>query len=210
MLKKKKKTLFLPKNYGWLKRNNLKSQFHLLCLKPLYTFGAEEKKVHRFTNNLQGLQKVMVKDFSWNIIPWNALLFEKTLKQLSILDNENYGCHDTAKRTGTRVGFPLFSPDSDDRLSLNFHRFVVLYISCDTRSVGLGQYCLPKVYNGFKLASEYYEYTVLTHIGVWVKTKINIFYPDANLTSIISLRYPLPKHRIRTASSYQATLVVYM
>ena len=45
--------------------------------------------------------------------------------------------------------FPLFSPDSDDRLSLNFHRFVILYISCDTRSVGLGQYCLPKVYNGF-------------------------------------------------------------
>ena len=46
--------------------------------------------------------------------------------------------------------FPLFSPDSDDRLSLNFHRFVILYISCDTRSVGLGQYCLPKVSNGFK------------------------------------------------------------
>ena len=46
--------------------------------------------------------------------------------------------------------FPLFSPDSDDRLSLNFHRFVILYISCDTRSVGLGQYCLiPKVSNGF-------------------------------------------------------------
>ena len=41
--------------------------------------------------------------------------------------------------------FPLFSPDSDDWLSLNFHRFVILYISCDTRSVGLGQYCLPKV-----------------------------------------------------------------
>ena len=36
--------------------------------------------------------------------------------------------------------FPLFSPDSDDRLSLNFHRFVILYISCDTRSVGLGQF----------------------------------------------------------------------
>ena len=45
--------------------------------------------------------------------------------------------------------FPLFSPDSDDRLSLNFHRFVI-YISCDTRSVSLGQYCLPKVSNGFK------------------------------------------------------------
>ena len=47
--------------------------------------------------------------------------------------------------------FPLFSPYSDDRLSLNFHRFVILYISRDTRSVGLRQYCLPKVYNGFKV-----------------------------------------------------------
>ena len=45
--------------------------------------------------------------------------------------------------------FPLFSPDSDDRLSLNFHRIVIWYISCDTRSVGLGHYCLPKVSNGF-------------------------------------------------------------
>ena len=46
-------------------------------------------------------------------------------------------CHGTAKRAETRVGFLLLSPDSDDLLSLNFHRFVVLYISCDTRSVGL-------------------------------------------------------------------------
>ena len=60
-------------------------------------------------------------------------------------------CHDTAKRAETRVGFyPLFLPDSDDRLSLNFHRFVILYTSCDIRSVGLGQCCLPNVYNGFK------------------------------------------------------------
>ena len=55
----------------------------------------------------------MVKDFSRNIIPWNALLFEKTLKQLSILVVENYGfilytCHDTAKRAETKVGFPRF------------------------------------------------------------------------------------------------------
>ena len=69
-------------------------------------------KVHRFTNNLQGLQKVMVKDFYWNVIPLNALLFEKTLKQLSILDIENNGfilntCRDTAKRAETRVGFPV-------------------------------------------------------------------------------------------------------
>ena len=76
--------------------------YYYVCIK--------EKKVHRFTNNLQGLQKVMVKDFSWNIIPWNALLFEKTLKQLSILVVENYGfilntCHDTAKRAGFPVIF---------------------------------------------------------------------------------------------------------
>ena len=44
--------------------------------------------------------------------------------------------------------FLLFSPDFDDRLSLNFHRFDILYISCGT-SVGLGHYCLPKVSNGF-------------------------------------------------------------
>ena len=80
-------------------------------LKPSDTFGTETK-VHRFTNNLQGLQKVMVKDFSWNIIPWNYFLFEKTLKQLSILDIENYEfilntCQDTAKRAETRVGFPV-------------------------------------------------------------------------------------------------------
>ena len=29
----------------------------------------KKMKVHRFTSNLQGLQKVMVKDFSRNIIP---------------------------------------------------------------------------------------------------------------------------------------------
>ena len=34
-------------------------------LKPLDPFGSEKKqKVQRFTNNLQGLQKVVVKDFS--------------------------------------------------------------------------------------------------------------------------------------------------
>ena len=49
--------------------------------------------------------------------------------------------------------FPLFSPDSNDRLSLNFHRFVILYTSCDTRSVGFGQHCLPKVSTGFKTSS---------------------------------------------------------
>ena len=56
-----------------------------IALKAIVHFWHKKKKVHRFTNNLQGLQKVMVKDFSWKIIPLNALLFEKTLKQLSIL-----------------------------------------------------------------------------------------------------------------------------
>ena len=50
--------------------------------------------------------------------------------------------------------FSCYFPDSDDLLSLNFHRFIILYISCDTRSVGLGQHCLPKVYNGFKGGSQ--------------------------------------------------------
>ena len=53
-----------------------------MAWKPLGPFGTEtNKKVHRFTNNLQGLQKVVVEYFSWNIIQWNALLFEKTVKQ---------------------------------------------------------------------------------------------------------------------------------
>ena len=119
-------------------------------LKPLDTFGTEKKlKVHRFTNNLQGLQKVMVKDFCWNIIPWNALLFEKNIKTISILDIENYGFILNTCHKGGFSHYFLLTP-MDDQLSLNFHRFVILYLSCDTRSVGLGQYCLPKVSNGLK------------------------------------------------------------
>ena len=33
-------------------------------LKPLYTFGTEKKSSQSYENHLQGLQKVMVKDFS--------------------------------------------------------------------------------------------------------------------------------------------------
>ena len=95
----------------------LQTTFMLFCKVNViaiihFRYRKKSKKFHRFTNNLQGLQKVMVKDFSWNIIPWNALLFEKTLKQYKILDSENYGfilntCHDTAKRADSRVGFPV-------------------------------------------------------------------------------------------------------
>ena len=69
--------------------------------------------------------------------------------------------------------FPLFSPDSDDRLSLNFHRFVILYISCDTWSVGLGPYCLPKVSNGFNTSysSAYKDVT-----APWTHPKVDESY----------------------------------
>ena len=60
--------------------------------------------------------------------------------------------------------FPLFSPNSDDRLSLNFHMFVILYIKCDTRSVGLGQYCLPKVSNSFNGQTLYH----IISIDEWI------------------------------------------
>ena len=86
----------------------------LICLKQRPSpYGhwtlSEQKtnlKVHRFTNNLQGLQKVTVKDFPWNITFW------ENIKTISILDIEIYGfylntCHDTAKRAETRVGFPV-------------------------------------------------------------------------------------------------------
>ena len=71
----------------------VEAQFYIIDFKAIILFRhrKKKKKVHRFTNNLQGLMKVMVKDFSWNIIPWNALLFEQTFKQLSILVVENYG-----------------------------------------------------------------------------------------------------------------------
>ena len=40
--------------------------------------------------------------------------------------------------------------------------FVVLLISCDTRSVGLGQYCSLKVSNGFKGTDTIGNYSNLT------------------------------------------------
>ena len=120
---------------------------HVTLNQPIKAIGhfryRTKLKVHRLTHNLQGLQKVMVKDFSWNIIPWNALLFEKTLKQYQFSISritDLFETHVMTRRNVRKQGwvFPLFSSDSDDWLSLNFHRFVILYISCDTRSVGLG------------------------------------------------------------------------
>ena len=133
------------------------TQVDVIFLKAIGPFRFRKKiKVHRFTNNLQGLQKAMVKDFSWNIIPWDALLFEKTAKQYKFSltrITDLYETHVMTRRNARKQGwvFPLFSPNSDDRLSLNFHRFVIWYRSCGTQSVGLGQHCLPKGSNGFNL-----------------------------------------------------------
>ena len=61
--------------------------------------------------------------------------------------------------------FPLFSPASDYRLSLNFHRFVILYISCDTRSVGL--------------------WTILfTESVQWLEIKLNYYYIFRSLNKV--------------------------
>ena len=129
-------------SFSWLVFSML--QCNKYSLKPLDTFGTEQitYRVYR-----------MVKDFSWNIIPWNALLFEKTLKQYQFSISRITDLFLTHVMTRWKHGwvFPLFSPDSDDWLSLNFHRFVILYRSCDTRSVGFGPHCLPKVSNGFKV-----------------------------------------------------------
>ena len=66
--------------------------------------------------------------------------------------------------------FPLFFPDSDDQLRINLHRFVILNISCDTRSLGLGQYCLPKVSNGFK---EMVNQTIQNMMDINIKLRLN-------------------------------------
>ena len=99
----------------------------------------------------------MVKDFYWNIIPWNALLCLENIKIISILDIEIYEfdlntCYDLAKRAETRVGFPvIFSRlrwPIDPKFSQFFLNFIykLWYTKC-----GLGKYCLLKVFNGFKI-----------------------------------------------------------
>ena len=47
-----------------------------------------------------------------------------------------------------------------------------------------------------------------THRCMGKKQILIFFIPDANLTSLISLRYPLPKRRVQTASSYWETSIV--
>ena len=107
-----------------------------LNLKPLYTFWTEYKKVHRFTNYLQGLQKVMVKDrLLWKYYSMKCFTFwenNKTIinsqyRELQIYLNT---CHDTVKQGETRVGFPVIFSRLRWRIEPKFHMFVILYISC--------------------------------------------------------------------------------
>ena len=120
-------------------------------LKPVYTFGTETNlKVHRFTNNLQGLKYYSMK----------CLIFLENIKTILILDSENYGfslntCHETAKRRETRVGFLVTFSRLRWPIEPQFSQVFFLYRSCDTQSLGLGQYCLPKGSNGFKRKKNY-------------------------------------------------------
>ena len=81
-----------------------------------------------------------MKDFSWNINPWNALLFENTLKQLSILVIDNYGfilntCHDTAIRAEIRVGFPVIFSQLRWPIEPKFSQVCYFILSCDIHEV---------------------------------------------------------------------------
>ena len=57
--------------------------------------------------------------------------------------------------------FPLFSHDSDDRLSLNFHRFVILYISLIHEVWAFGQYYLP-------IALKFFSPSLIFHLGMLI------------------------------------------
>ena len=103
-------------------------------LKPSYTFGTG-KKVHWFTNNLEFnlLKCYSMKCFSF----WENIktIINSRYRELQLYFKYMSWLCETYRNKG---GFSqLFSPDSDDRLSLNFHRFVILYRTCDIRSVGL-------------------------------------------------------------------------
>ena len=96
---------------------------------------------HRLAHMVHGTKMVMVENFPWNNIMyllWNPLFFEKLAKQL-VLILQVY-----LKRVKTFKVFPHFfsSHVSGDRLSLNFHSFVVslglMEILVVTLSVDIG------------------------------------------------------------------------
>ena len=67
--------------------------------------------------------------------------------------------------------FPLFSPDSVGRVSLNFHMFVILYTTCDTRSMGLWTICLPMLCDCFRGARVHNAISSLQMPHLWYNNK---------------------------------------
>ena len=89
--------------------------------KPLYTFGTEFFfKVHSFTNNLLGLQKVISKRLLLKYYSIKYFPFWENIK--TIINSRQRELPDYSKHMswhGETHG------NSDDWLSLNFHRFFI-------------------------------------------------------------------------------------
>ena len=108
------------------------------------TFWTEQQiKVHRLINNSQGLQKVMVKDFPVKYYSMKCFTF---WEDINTIINSQYREQLIYYK---HIIFPLFFPDSDDRLSLNFHRFVykLWYTKCgslDNTVLSMMCYCLKE------------------------------------------------------------------
>ena len=58
----------------------------------------------------------------------------------------------------TRVGFPVIFSWLRWPIKPKFSQVCYFILSCDTQSVGLGQYCLTKVSNGFKSCWSYFSH----------------------------------------------------
>ena len=127
-------------------------------LKPLDTLWTDNNlTVHRFTQNLQGLGKVLVKHFSWNIIPLNYLFLEKTLKHLSInryRELRMYFKHMSyhGETCGNKAGFSRYFLPTPLTDSASIFTCLLFYIKVVIHEVwAFRQYYLPKGSNRFKL-----------------------------------------------------------
>ena len=113
-------------------------------LKLLYTFDTEKKKKSsQIYKKLIGFtegngERLLLKYYSMKCFTfWENIktIINSCCRELQIYFKHMSWHGENVRKQGWVP--PLFSPDSDDRLSLNFHRFVIFYISCDTQSVGL-------------------------------------------------------------------------
>ena len=127
--------------------------FHFKCpivstaFKAIIHFQNRKKwKKHRFTNNTGFTEgngeRLLLKYYSIR-----CFTFREHIKTI-----ENYGlilntCHDTAKHEETRVGFPIIFSQLRWPIEPKFSR--VCYFIYKLWYTKCGQYCLPKVSNGF-------------------------------------------------------------